>query len=276
MSKWRPASECTYVIGDIHGYNEPLNLILKRILPLRKNDKIIFLGDYVDRGPDSAGVIDTIISLKEEYGDQIIALMGNHEWLFMASMGKLNNKVYYDDPLQIWFSNGAYNTLWSYVRSKGVSENDMRQMPLDRFNNIIPQKHFDFLTNLPYFYETNDYIFVHAGCDPYENISLQNENDLIWDRSLFNKVLSLIANDKEVDFPKTIVTGHNSRGPVITSKFMMIDCSSSKRIMCLELNSMEAFFAEPGNKRLVKCDVQESNKKDLGINNIKQAVFKRC
>ena len=74
MSKWRPSSENIYVIGDIHGKYSALKLILNRILPIRKQDLLIFLGDYVDRGPDSYNVINELIKLKNKY-DNVICLL---------------------------------------------------------------------------------------------------------------------------------------------------------------------------------------------------------
>ena len=91
MSKWRPSkNSCLYVIPDIHGAYSLLEKILKRILPLRKSggvqDKIVFLGDFIDRHVDSHLVLDRLIELKKKYGDNVICLWVNHELKFLEGM----------------------------------------------------------------------------------------------------------------------------------------------------------------------------------------------
>ena len=88
-TKWRPNKDGDniYTIGDIHGQLHQLKLILKSILPLRKNegvqDRIIFLGDYVDRNKNSHLVLDLLIDLKKKYKSKLMFLKGNHEDMFM-------------------------------------------------------------------------------------------------------------------------------------------------------------------------------------------------
>lgn len=254
MSKWRPSNKNIYVVGDIHGNYDCLDLILNRILPLRQQDELIFLGDYIDRGPDSAKVINKLSYLNDKY-DNVTCLQGNHEWLMKASIGLLHSKTHplQLTPHQIWLSNGGRTTLISYANERGISRDDALNIPLHRYKDIVPEDQCRFLNNLFSYYKTEKYIFVHGGCDPFLPIEIQDDDTLLWDRSLF-KFAKKNPND---DYPweKTIVCGHNFRGPFISPKYIMIDVSHDNgKVMCIELSSMTSFVAEPGKKRMVYLD----------------------
>lgn len=150
-----------FAIGDIHGcYDKLVGLI--KVLPLRDDDLIIFLGDYIDRGPDSKGVVDFIISLQKERVDKIICLKGNHEKMFLDYLNGIN--------IDIFFANGGMATIKSY--SKGGSF-------------FLPEEHYNFFKNLRLYYETEEYFFVHAGIMPNKAISEQSEEDLLFIRGEF-------------------------------------------------------------------------------------------
>lgn len=269
MSKWRPnKSENIYVIGDIHGRFEELSLILKRIIPLRKQDKLIFLGDYIDRGLKSREVINKLIELKKEYPNQVITLKGNHEWLMLAALGfEPDACERVELPTQMWLTNGGINCLQSYqnVNIK-FTLIDLYSFTSDRLLSIIPKDHIDFIKSLDYYYEYKDYIFVHGGCDPLQKLSLQDSFLFMWDRSLFDFAQNMIKLNKPIPWNKCIITGHNYKGPIINDKFMMLDCSSTKKLFCLEINSKQGFFAENGNKRLVKYENKDANQSLLRSN----------
>jgi serine/threonine protein phosphatase 1 len=268
LSKWRPASTgCLYIIPDIHGKNEELQLILKRILPLRNDknakDKIIFLGDYIDRGKDSPGVIDTLINLKEKYKDQVICLRGNHEWLMLASAGRCGgwSNPFKLSPFAIWVSNGGNECILQYAKRNGQNLYDGINISQEKAISFLDKKHLDFLENeTVLYYELDNYIFVHAGCDPTEPLeqqAIEDEELFLWDRSLFETVRRLVNIGQDLPWEKIVVTGHNYRGPYITSKFMMLDASASNKLLIVELNTMEGFAAIPDNKRLVKVNLTE-------------------
>jgi serine/threonine protein phosphatase 1 len=273
MSYWRPSSECIYVIGDIHGNSDCLDAIFKRILPLRKNDELIFLGDYIDRGPDSYGVIDRLAKLSKEYKDQVVALLGNHEWLMLAALGlmKVNIMPGVIPPHAVWLANGGLKFMDSYADMAGMAEEDRRYLTTSRLLKLIPQDHIDFLLNTSLYYETADYLFVHAGCDPNQPIENQTRDQIIWDRSLHEFAIRTIGTGQDFDWDnKTIVCGHNYDGPIIHPKYMMIDCSGMRKLLCVELNSMEGYYASPRQNRLVKADL-----KDTTMLNLKHPKFKK-
>lgn len=259
MSKWRPSENNLYVIGDIHGNYDCLRLILNRITPLRKGDEIVFLGDYIDRGPDSAKVIDKLCRINNKY-ENITCLSGNHEWLMKASVGLTHplTSPLALTPEQIWLSNGGIPTILSYAKMKGLNRQDAMSIPLTRYKGIMPEEHKDFLLGLYSFYETDDYIFVHAGCDPNLPVEVQPDDILLWDRSLWRFVRTNYQKGNDFDWDKIIVCGHNYKGPFIHPKYMMLDVSGDNgKVMCAELNSMTAYIAEPGKQRMVSISLEK-------------------
>jgi serine/threonine protein phosphatase 1 len=150
-----------YAVGDIHGMLDAFRRILMYIDADKPNEprKIILLGDYIDRGPDSKGVIDLIIRLQNERGaDNVIALMGNHEDMALHDW-------------RLWVSNGGQETMKSY----GGDDDPARD---------ISQEHRAWMRKLPRYYETNHNIFVHAGIDdqPFIPMDQQSNSFLLWKR----------------------------------------------------------------------------------------------
>lgn len=260
MSKFRPSPECIYVIPDIHGYNDCLEQILNRILPLRPKDSLIFLGDYVDRGPESHKVVQRLTELKDKYPDQVTFIMGNHEWLLLAAIDAIPSppkNLREPTPQHVWLSNGGIDTIRGYCMDVGID--DWQGVPLYDLQNIIPKHHIDFLINdTCKVYETEDYIFCHAGCDPDSPLDYQDDNIFLWDRSLYRTALNCIHYGYEIPWSKTVVTGHNYEGPIITDKYMMLDCSGKKKLLVVDLNSMDGFYAQQGKKRMVSANLQET------------------
>lgn len=130
-----------YVIGDIHGCSKALRTLIEYIDP-KPEDELIFLGDYVDRGPNSRDVIDQIIDLKKRCN--VVALRGNHEIMLQSvAFGGMDDKI--------WMNTGGKATVTSYGGS------------LDK----IPLSHREFLQSLLPHYETEEAIFVHACYEAY-------------------------------------------------------------------------------------------------------------
>lgn len=168
----------TIAIGDIHGQLEKLEGLIAQIKP-SDEDRLVFLGDYIDRGAESFGVVERILQLKKTF-PRTIALRGNHEG-FVISLFKGNQNQYQRD---IWLKmNGGDLTLASY-RSKG----------------FYLKQHQDFYMNLPLYWETSDYFFCHAGVRPGIPLTQQKGSDLTEIREPF---LSSREN-----FGKIIVHGH--------------------------------------------------------------------
>ena len=170
----------TYAIGDIHGCLDKLRSLLLRCEKhaAGRPPAFVFVGDYIDRGPQSCAVIDCLIDLKAQYGDRVVALMGNHEAMALAAVDG-------SGPVQLWLAQGGLATLESY----GVAE------PRE-----LPRAHVDWLRGLPLSYDDGRRFFVHAGVNPGTSLEAQDGFDLLWIREPF---LS-----HRGDYGRLIVHGH--------------------------------------------------------------------
>lgn len=183
-------------IGDVHGCAETLDRLLGR-LELSADDHLVFVGDYVDRGPDSKGVIDRLLALREEV--PCTFLRGNHE-AFMLD--------YLDHgALQAWRSNGGLDTLQSYLN--GTSD-EVR----------IPAAHAEFVRATELYYETPGFFFVHAGLRPEfsveENKQRFGEDVFLWERSHMKAAV--------LEWEKPVVCGHTPQEkPLNRERLISID-----------------------------------------------------
>lgn len=186
-----------YAIGDVHGRSDLLKQLLTVIdVDLARSSPIrpiqVFLGDYVDRGPDSRGVLDLLI--ERQHSHETVFLKGNHEAFLMEVL---------HDPtkLQGWRQFGGLTTLMSYGTMPTMNPNDEDQFRLiDTFAKAMPASHLRFLSELQPSFSCGDFFFVHAGVKPGVPLAEQSEADLLWIREEF---LS-----SEIDFGKYIVHGH--------------------------------------------------------------------
>ncbi len=166
-----------YAVGDIHGCYVKLKNMLTR-LEWRPGcgDLLLFLGDYIDRGPQSYEVVDMLAELTDKAPREVITLLGNHEKMFLDFIG--------GHAFPSLFANGLAATVRDYCRSE----------------NELPASHLLFYRGLQLYYETEDYIFVHAGLAPGRSLEEQSAQDMLWIRETFL--------DSDYDFGKTVVFGH--------------------------------------------------------------------
>jgi len=193
-------SNRTFVIGDVHGCSKTFKRLLE-IVGLDRTDTLFLLGDLIDRGPDSRGVIETILRLQKD-GFGIQPIRGNHEEMLL-----LAERTGVFDDLLLWLHNGGDATLKSY----GVDH------PKD-----IPVEHLEFLEGLPYYRMTRQYLFVHAGLDFSldEPLSIAGRIAMLWTRD--EKV-----NSRKIG-GRTLVTGHTTKTldeirKSLTTKHILID-----------------------------------------------------
>jgi serine/threonine protein phosphatase 1 len=172
-----------YAIGDIHGRADLLDQLLFRIYADDKargaaRSQIIFLGDLVDRGPDSAGVVQRALEISQN-GRPVRFLMGNHEEVFLKA---LNGSL---EALKFFVKIGGRATILSY----GIDEADYDAMDFDALLPAliarVPQAHVEFLRGFEDQIAIGDYLFVHAGIRPHVAFQDQSGGDLRWIRSEF-------------------------------------------------------------------------------------------
>lgn len=176
----------TYAVGDIHGCLDKLKSLIGACRQHAGDEEmlLVFLGDYVDRGPDSAGVVRYILSLQADAPQRVVALKGNHEaWVLSVLNG---------EPARTWLRNGGTATLASYGASNVGG---------------LPAADLNWMRSLPLTYDDGRRLFVHAGVDPRKPLDAQDEVDLLWIREPF-------LHD-ERDFGRLIVHGHT---PLETAK----------------------------------------------------------
>ena len=174
-----------YAIGDIHGQKAMLEDALARIeRDGGREAEVVFLGDLVDRGPDSAGVID-LLQRGVAAGRNWTVLRGNHDRMFSYFM---EDKPRPDPQILLgmdWFSDriGGRTTLESYGIKTGETSRYYQIHPQAR--EVIPQAHVDFMAGLPACHVVGELLFVHAGIRPGVALEAQSEDDLCWIRNAF-------------------------------------------------------------------------------------------
>ncbi|MFK7940367.1 MAG: metallophosphoesterase [Roseovarius sp.] len=193
-----------YVIPDIHGYLDKLEAALALVEREAGPDaRIIFLGDLVDRGPDSCGVIQTVMDGIAE-GRNWTVIRGNHDQLFLEFLdsGQISSPHLRDPMTWISKTMGAQDTLASY----GIvaSEDDPNWEGARR---AVPQAHRDFLATLPLYLETDELLFVHAGIEPGVPVQDNSPEQLMWMREPFlsdprDHGRLVVHGHSPVDFPE--------------------------------------------------------------------------
>ncbi len=182
----------TFALSDIHGCYDEL-MALFAMLPIEPSrDRVVFLGDYVDRGPNSRKVVEQVMAWQATYPHWIF-LGGNHE-------DELLKALHYDgrshDWPELWYGQGGRETLLSYLPQEIEID---RRHPL-HVRDIIPSDHLAWLAARPRYFEDDVYIYVHAGLKPGRSPRDTGPQDLIWIRDEFL--------DSAHDWGKKVIHGH--------------------------------------------------------------------
>lgn len=191
-------------IGDIHGCRDQLRELLERVAP-QPEDRMVFLGDYLDRGPQSRGVIEDLLGLAERFPETVF-LRGNHEQMFLDFLDGTDRLTF--------LINGGQATLKSYGSA-----------------GEVPPAHLDFLRRLPCLFVCGDFVFVHAGLRPGLSLEQQREQDLLWIRHEF------LAAD--YDWGRTVVFGHTPlQQPLLTERRIGVDTGAvyGRTLTCCDVN----------------------------------------
>jgi serine/threonine protein phosphatase 1 len=215
-----------YAIGDIHGHLDLLERLLDQIRPDLEEDRLVFMGDYIDRGPHPRGVVDYVLRLKDAAPpEQVICLKGNHEAMLLNFLEGRDRELF--------LLNGGMSTLRDYWGRDW----DLQQ------NLVLPPDHEKFYQELRLYYETPDYLFVHGGLRPGVPVAEQGEEDLLWIRGEF-----IAAMD---DFGRKVIFGHTPfRQPLVLPNKIGIDTGAAygNTLTCLKLPREEFIFVRPAGR----------------------------
>jgi serine/threonine protein phosphatase 1 len=190
-----PLGQRVYAIGDVHGCFERLVAMHEHIAadlaerPI-DNAALVHLGDYVDRGMESAQVIEWLLAGPPVPAQRIVNLMGNHEQMMLAAIALADK-----DAGELWLRNGGADSLMSWGVSRTVVQKD--------WASRIPLAHLVFLRDLGLHFTVGPYLFVHAGIRPGVPLTQQTRQDLLWIREPF---LS-----SQMDHGAVVVHGHSPR-----------------------------------------------------------------
>jgi len=211
------AKEKTFIVGDVHGCLDMLKTLMGIIGWSPEADRLIFLGDFIDRGSQSKGVVDYVLEIAK-LSERVECLMGNHERILLDFMdGKDTNT---------FFLNGGVATLNSYRTD---------QQKYGGF--LIPDDHLSFFRSLRLIIELEDYYVVHAGFRPGVPIANQTTEDLLWIRDSF-----IFSNPQQ-----RVIFGHTPFAqPLVMENKIGLDTGAvyGNRLTCLELPSLKFHFVE--------------------------------
>jgi serine/threonine protein phosphatase 1 len=198
-----------YAIGDVHGRLDLLQQLETQIVAdaasLDGEAWLLLLGDVIDRGPQSAQVVEHLLA-PPPAGFERFCLLGNHEDMLLDFLAQ-------PDAFAPWLDNGGIATLRSY----GVPDAAWHERPLDEIvASFIPQAHVDFFEHLPVVIETPHFFFAHAGIRPGRPLAAQAREDLLWYR-----------DDYAADYgslPKVVVHGHTPLpAPLVLPRRIALD-----------------------------------------------------
>jgi serine/threonine protein phosphatase 1 len=218
-----------FAIGDIHGCPDELGAIVKAIAP-RADDTVVFVGDYVDRGPSAHDAVEVVLELQKGPAE-VVTLKGNHEDMMLSFLGY---RGHYGES---FLFNGGAATMDSY----GIGEAD-----LDDAAARLPAAHLKFYRSLSLSYLRPPYFFVHAGILPTRQLEEQDSEDLLWIRQEFIF--------KEHEAGAIVVFGHTPmRGVMIDLPYKLgIDTGLvyGGKLTCLEVNEGVIYQCERRSKRV--------------------------
>ena len=207
------------VIGDVHGQASKLITVLQKVarFPDFDNRWIVFIGDFVDRGPDPKSAIQIFFDLQKQH-PLTTAVAGNHEFAMAASLGLIPTAEY---------STWTEDWLKHYLSESTFASYNVQHGDIDGLKEKMPQNHQEFIAELPWCVEHPNYVFVHAGLDPNAPYEMQmrilHKKDFTLSRPQWLCSKSYVDSDVPVDCPKTIVSGHVPQRDVVMR---------NKRILC--------------------------------------------
>jgi serine/threonine protein phosphatase 1 len=229
-----------YVIGDIHGCVDELRWLMDR-LPLQAGDLVVFLGDYIDRGPDSKGVVSYLLDLQRcSVGKEFIFLKGNHEDMLLSYLGLEGQHG------DMFLYNGGRSTLASY----GLAGDEQSS---EEALAAIPVNHLAFYQSLKRYYIVDSFLCVHAGIHPLKPLKAQTDSELFWIRGEF------INNPHRL--PYTVLFGHTPQKKVLYHLPYKLGLDTGlvygNKLSCFETTKKILYQISRGKKTVRQTLVQE-------------------
>jgi serine/threonine protein phosphatase 1 len=219
-----------FAIGDIHGCPDELSAIL-RYIDANSADTVIFMGDYVDRGPSARDVVELLIEFKQQHPGTVF-LKGNHEDMMLAFLRMKGN---YGES---FLFNGGFATMASYDITDDAD--------LDEARERMPSSHLEFVQNLETSYLRPPFLFVHAGVHPARSLEEQETEDLLWIRQDF------ILNPHTLGH--TVIFGHTPMRDVLVDMPYKIGLDTGLvyggKLSCLEFTEGRCFQVNRGSKKV--------------------------
>jgi diadenosine tetraphosphatase ApaH/serine/threonine PP2A family protein phosphatase len=226
-----------FIVGDIHACPQELETLLMSLM-LQREDRVVFLGDYIDRGPDARAVVDLLLSMKADAVCQLTFLKGNHEDMFLDFLGFPGRYG------ETFLFNGGAPTVKSYGLSRFAVGKDAAAE--------LPQTHLDFYCALETVYANGDTLCVHAGLNPVRSFDKQTEEERLWIRQEF--IL------QPHNFPYTIVFGHTPHREVLFDLPYKVGIDTGLvyggKLSCLEVTERNLFQISKGSRDVKKTNVR--------------------
>jgi len=168
----------TFVVGDVHGRNAQLHLLLEMLPRDEQADTLIFLGDLIDRGPDAPGCVDAVMKLRRDNPERVLCLRGNHEQMLLDFM---------EGSANLWITpvTGGERTYEQYTnRALTINNEEDLEKARQDIENAVPAEHLDFINSLPYYHEDDYAIYVHAGLELEKHPRDTAPQALLWMRDM--------------------------------------------------------------------------------------------
>lgn len=225
-----------FIVGDIHACPQELETLLLS-LELQAEDRLVFLGDYVDRGPDARAVVDLLLSMKADEVCHMTFLKGNHEDMFLDFLG------YEGRYGEAFLVNGGNATVTSYGLPQDLLGREAAA--------LLPSGHLDFYLSLDTVLVEDEILCVHAGLNPLRRLDEQIEEELLWIRQDFIF--------QPHDFLYTVIFGHTPHREVLFDLPFKVGIDTGLvyggKLSCLEITEKKLFQIARGNPQVKVTDV---------------------
>jgi hypothetical protein len=253
MRAWRPAHKCIYVIPEVRGNIRSFEKILNRIMPMRfssgQEDMLVLLGDYIDGQEYGAEVMAALVNIKEEYGDKVIIIRGDHE---DRMLNAINGS---DADYNIWMDIGGRTTIASYINMLGIKAKP-HEISKNRLLDIVPKNHVDLINKMPRSFKYDDYMFIHGSFNHNKTLSENNQINFTYDYTASKFLKQSIRDNGLIEFKDNcvVVGTHNFMGkkPYLHHKYFMLGEAAPNTLYIFELNSLSASYINNNKSKLHK------------------------